>query len=153
MADSKDKLVYDLELKNSEPEAKQPKVIFAGDQYDGQAVLAIEEGDISMFASKSRGISVSEKFGVLIAGPIHFAAMPHELSFGGGYWRLDPRHLSVLASTTPTPIPLLVKAIPDLLRAKKDLGKIVDDLQNNPTGSSEEAVYGSDAHETDWTSV
>lgn len=42
--------------------------------------------------------------------------MPDQISIGGGYWRLNPLLLSCVPSTTPTPVPVLVKSTPELLR-------------------------------------
>lgn len=120
--------IYDLEARN-DPSIKQPKTLFAGDQFDGQAVLVVEQDDISVFADQTKGISVSEEFGVTIAGPVRFATTPDQMSFGGGYWRLDPRHLSTIPSTTPTPVPLLVKATPDILKGSSDISDVVGYLE------------------------
>jgi hypothetical protein len=119
---------YDLSGQSSDAVTKQPKVFFAGDQYDGQTVLAIQEDDISIFSNRTEGIAVSEKFGTLLTGRLQFAAMPHQMSFAGGYWKLDPRHLATLPSTTPTPIPLFVKSEPDLFSAQKVISKAIDTL-------------------------
>src|SRR4051812_40878987 len=125
-ADEKNKLLYDLEERSHGEGQKQAKLFYAGDQYDKQALLAITEEDIALFADQTNGIAVDQKFGVLLSGSgIHLAAMPDQISIGGGYWRLDPRHLAAIPSTCPTPIPLLVKAVPDLVSAK---GTIEDQL-------------------------
>lgn len=122
---AEDKLVHDLEAK----EAKlQPKTIYAGDQFVGQPYVVVDEKSASMVGGKTQVISVDPEFGILLGGKVSISCMPAEVSFGGGYWRLDPRHLSTVPSTTPTPIPLLKKAKPQLLQPKKDLENALDGM-------------------------
>lgn len=120
-------LVIDTENRQN-PKALQPKVIYAGDSWNGQPYVSVEEDSISVSASKLSGISMSEKFGVTIGGRMSFSAMPDQISIGGGYWRLNPLLLSCVASTTPTPIPVLVKATPRLLSAKSDSESVLSSL-------------------------
>lgn len=130
MSSTPQPLIYDLEVQD-DSRVLQPKTMFAGDVYGGQALLVVEQDDISIFAAQKNGISVSEEFGVSLAGPIRFVALPDQMSFGGGYWRLDPRHLATIPSTTATPIPLLAKATPDLLQAKDDIDSQLSYLESN----------------------
>jgi hypothetical protein len=125
MAD--DKLIHDLEAMDRG--IKQPKATYAGDVYVGQPYVLVSEEDIALVGDKKNVVSVSPEFGILLGGKVSLSCMPAELAFGGGYWRLDPRHLSTLPSTTPTPLPLLTKAVPALLKAKKDIGGILKFLE------------------------
>jgi hypothetical protein len=107
--------VFDLE--NTGDSLQQPKVIFAGDAYQGQPYLIVTEDEIILVGDKGNVINVSPEFGVYMAGKISLSAMPDQISIGGGYWRLNPLLTSCVPSTTPTPIPTLVQATPDLLRS------------------------------------
>jgi hypothetical protein len=118
MADD-EKFIYDLESRDRS--VKQPKMFYSGDAWVGQPYIAILEEDIAIVGDKTNVMTVNPTFGVLLGGRVSLSCMPDQLSFAGGYWRLDPRHLSTLPSTTPTPIPLLVKSTPLLLKAKDDL--------------------------------
>ena len=57
--------------------------------------------------------------------------MPDQISIGGGFWRLNPLLLSCVPSTTPTPVPMLVKSTPELLQAKDTVGQAHDFLMAN----------------------
>ncbi len=104
-----------------DPKALQPKVIYAGDVWEGQPYVAVQESSINISASKTAGIAMSDKFGVTLSGPISFSTMPDQILMGGGYWGLNPLLLSCIPSTTPTPIPTLVKTTPRLLKAKDSI--------------------------------
>lgn len=119
---SLDTLLIDSEGRKN-PKALQPKIMYAGDEWKKQPYVAVTEAGINVSAgeSKTNGIAVSEKFGTTIGGKISFSAMPDQISIGGGYWRLNPLLLSCIPSTTPTPVPTLVKATPRLLSAKPDV--------------------------------
>lgn len=123
-----DNLVYDLE--GSDPLVKKPKVLLAGDYYDDQPFIVATEDEVALVGSRTSVVSVGDKFGIGLSGPVSISAMPNELSFAGGYWKLDPRHLATLASTTPTPIPLLTKATPGLLRSSKDVTDSVSFMES-----------------------
>lgn len=115
-----DPLLIDTETRQNS-EALQPKVTYAGDQWEGQPYVSVTEDGINIVAGKTTGIAMSEKFGTTIGGPLSFSMMPDQVSLGGGYWRLNPLLLSCVPSTTPTPIPTLVKDTPRLLKAKGDI--------------------------------
>lgn len=119
MAD--DPMVIDLECMGEQAQKKQPKVIYAGDAYEDQPVFVITEDFISLVGDPTDVIAVSQKYGITLSGRISLSCLPNQLSFGGGFWRLDPRHLSTLASTTPTPIPLLVKSKPLLFSGQEEV--------------------------------
>src|SRR4051812_5184294 len=124
-------LTYDLEVVN-QPDVKQPKALFSGNQFDGQPYVIATEDDISLVADKDTVLSVNPTFGIQISGKsVSFSVLPDQLLFGGGYWSLDPRHLSLVASTTPTPIPLLARSTPPLLRSHNDLNSALSFAEDN----------------------
>ena len=57
----------------------------------------------------------------MLSGQLSLSASPDQISFGGGYWRFNPLLLTCLPSTTPTPIPTLVKDTPNLFNGVTDL--------------------------------
>jgi hypothetical protein len=100
--------------------ALQPKLLHAGDQFAGQPYLLISEDAIALVGDDKNVVNVNPDFGVQIGGKVSLSAMPDQVSFGGGYWRVNPTVLSCLPSTTPTPVPWLVKSVPELLRGADD---------------------------------
>lgn len=110
-----------LDLENAAGSASQPKVIYAGDAYQGQPYLVITEDGIILVGDKNTAINVSSNFGVLLSGKLSFSAMPDQISIGGGYWRFNPLLTSCVPSTTPTPIPTFVQATPELLRSSSGI--------------------------------
>lgn len=118
MANPLDSFV-DIDLQQ-DPNKRQPKIIFAGDQWeDGMPYVLITEDAIVIMGDKHMAINASKEFGTLISGKVSLSAMPNQISFCGGYWRLNPQLLSTVPSTTPTPVPWLVKAIPELFRGRE----------------------------------
>jgi hypothetical protein len=106
-----------LDLENAAGARNQPKVLFAGDAYQGQPYVYVDGDQIILVGDKTNVINVSPDFGVLLSGKISFSAMPDQIALGGGYFRFNPMLTSLVPSTTPTPIPTLVAATPDLLRS------------------------------------
>lgn len=98
----------------------QPKTTYAGDAWEGQPYTSITEDSIIIAASKLAGIAISDKFGITLGGKLSLASAPDQIQIGGGYWTFNPLILSCLPSTTPTPIPMLIKSTPRLLQAKGD---------------------------------
>ena len=114
-------LIVDTEARNSST-TLQPKVIYAGDIWNNQPYIAVQGDTINVTASKTNAcIALNDKFGITLGGQISFSMMPDQISIGGGYWRFNPLLLSCLSSTTPTPVPILVKATPRLLTAASDI--------------------------------
>lgn len=125
-----DPLTIDTEARN--PGTKlQPKVIYAGDSWQKQPYVAVQEDTINLTASKDNAIAISDKFGITLGGELSFSVMPDQISVGGGYWRFNPLLTSSLASTTPTPIPVFIKAIPRLLTAAGDVSNATSGLISN----------------------
>jgi hypothetical protein len=118
-----DPLIVDTDNRQ-DSKALQPKVLYAGDIWEGQPYVAVQENSINVSASKTAGIVISDKFGVTLSGPISLSTMPDQIQIGGGYWGLNPLLLSCIPSTTPTPVPVLSKTTPRLLKAKDDISGI-----------------------------
>jgi len=114
MADLKT-LVHDLENFLGK---LTPKAWFAGAEYRGQPAVIVTQDEIVLAGNKSNVVRVSPQFGVQLAGPISFTATPDQIAIGGGYWRFNPLLLTCLPSTTPTPIPVLIKSQPALMEGK-----------------------------------
>lgn len=125
-----DPLLIDTELRRN-ANGLQPKVTYAGDEWHEQPYSAVTEDGINLVADKTNGIAMSSKFGVTIGGKLSISMMPDQISMGGGYWRINPLALSCIPSTTPTPIPMLVKSTPRLLAASKDVSSSVSGLISN----------------------
>jgi hypothetical protein len=114
-------LVVDTELRQDQQSGLQPKIVYAGDVWNGQPYIGVQQNSIAIYGSKPNGIVVTDKFGTTISGPISFSTMPDQIAIGGGYWRLNPLLLSCIPSTTATPVPVLVPSTPQLLSASTDL--------------------------------
>jgi hypothetical protein len=76
-------------------------------------------------------ISISQEFGLNLQGTMSIAAMPDQVSFAGGYLCINPVVVSTVPSTTPTPVPWLVKTTPRLFRAKNDIQSAVTLCKDN----------------------
>src|SRR6266404_6176656 len=126
---SNDPLIIDTENRQN-PDSLQTKVTYAGDEWNSQPYVAVTEDSINLSAGagKTNGLAISDKFGTTIGGKLSLSMMPDQISIGGGYWRLNPLLLSCIPSTTPTPVPVLVKDIPRLLSAKDDVASARDGL-------------------------
>lgn len=105
-----------------------PKVIHAGDDWVGQPYVLVDENSVRMNAGLGNGISISEEFGTILQGPISLSESPENISFGGGYWRINPMVTACIGSSAATPVPWLVNDTPEVLKAKNDLGSILDGL-------------------------
>ena len=87
---------------------------------------------IKAAAGSNNVIRVDPGFGIMMSGDqLSISAMPAQIYFGGGYWRFDPLLLTCLPSTTPTPIPTLVKDSPNLLAGASDLASSMKFLTGN----------------------
>jgi hypothetical protein len=104
------------------------KTIYAGtasnsdtDLGAGQPYLAVSEELLSLVGSLTNVISVSQEYGITLAGPVSVSAMPDQFVIAGGYWKINPLVLTGLPSTSVTPIPWLVPATPKLVNAASEL--------------------------------
>ena len=91
-----------LDLENTSGALNQPKVIYAGDAYQGQPYIVVTEDNIILVGDQNTVINVGPDFGVLLSGKLSLSAMPDQIAIGGGYWRLNPLLTSCVPSTTPT---------------------------------------------------
>lgn len=114
-------LVVDTEQRQDQQKGLQPKVIYAGDVWNNQPYVAIQQNSINLYGSQPNGIVITDKFGTTISGPISFSTMPDQIAMGGGYWRFNPLLLSSIPSTTATPVPVLVASTPQILASQSDL--------------------------------
>lgn len=120
-----------LDLENAAGSPNQPKVLYAGDSYQGQPYIVITEDQIIIVGDKNNAINVNPDFGVLLSGKLSLSAMPDQISIGGGYWRFNPLLTSCVPSTTPTPIPTFVQATPELLRSSSGISDCESSLLAN----------------------
>lgn len=125
-----DPLIIDTDNR-ADTKPLQHKTMYAGDAWEGQPYVSVQEDSILLAASKTAGIAISDKFGVTIGGKLSLATSPDQLQIGGGYWTFNPLILSCVPSTTPTPVPMLVKSTPRLLSAQPDVQGAVDNLISN----------------------
>lgn len=112
-----------------DPTGMTAKHLHAGDEFTGQAYVHLEEAALGLIADRKNLVSVDPDYGVLLAGNVSISAMPDHVSFAGGYFRLNPLVLSTVPSTTPTPIPMLVKSTPKLLEGVTAQPGILAQLQ------------------------
>jgi hypothetical protein len=102
-----------------------PRLLHAGDEWTGQPYVYLDDEGVEIAAGNDdrgdKGITVTSEFGTQITGPMSFAEMPQNMSFGGGYWRLNPMVLACIGSSAAMPIPMLVYETPNLLKAKNDM--------------------------------
>lgn len=94
-----------------------PKALFAGDAFQGQPAMIVTEDEIVLSGDKTTLVRVQPD-GVQLSGNIALTATPEQIAIAS-YWRLNPLLLTCLASTTPTPIPTLVKSTPPLFEGRK----------------------------------
>ena len=107
-----------------------PKALFAGDSYKGQPSVVVTEDEVLLTGDKNTLVRVDPTFGVQLSGQLSLSATPEQISIAGGYWRFNPMLLSCLPSTTPTPIPTLVKSTPALLQGQKQADSAEDFLMS-----------------------
>lgn len=115
----------DLTYNIDTPKSDQPKAFYAGDTYNGQPSLVITSTGISLQANGTNVIAVDKDFGVMLSDRVSFFSTPEHLYFMGGTLSIDPRHISLIASTTATPIPLFRRTTP---QAFKDISAFSNGL-------------------------
>lgn len=123
-------LIYDLE-NQKQTYKKNPKSLYAGDQVDGQPQVIVTENEIVLSAGDTNVIRVDPEYGVLLSGQLSLSATPEQISFGGGYWRFNPLLLSCIPSTSATPVPVLIKDQPNLLKKTSSLTSAMSFLTGN----------------------
>lgn len=110
----------------NDPE-QPPKLIHAGDVYDGEPYIWVGRDRLVFCGGAGggsetleEGITIDPEFGTHIQGRMSFSAMPQQISFGGGYYRLNPLHLACIGSSAALNIPWLVWDRPEMLKQEKD---------------------------------
>ena len=102
-----------------------PRLLHSGDEWTGQPYVYCDDEGIEIAAGDSdrgdKGITVTSEFGTQITGPMSFAEMPQNMSFGCGYWRLNPMVLTCIGSSAAMPVPMLVYETPNLLKSAGDM--------------------------------
>lgn len=101
MSTSPAPLVQDLE--NSSKAPLQPKVIYAGDVYQGQPAVVVTQDEINLVGDQNNAIHLDPSYGILLSGKLSLSAMPDQISIGGGFWRFNPQLLSGVPSTRSLP--------------------------------------------------
>lgn len=107
-----------------------PRLFFAGDEDSGQPYMLLTGHDLRFSAGTVNGLSIDEQFGTTIQGPISLSEAPENISFCGGYWRLNPVVLTGVASSAATPVPMLVDAQPKLMEASKGMSGVLGGLMS-----------------------
>lgn len=114
----------------TDPTSLTTKIIYAGTEAIGQPYLVVTEDGLALVGDKKKVVTVGSDFGLSLQGVMSLSAMPEQISFGGGYWRINPLVLSTVPSTTPTPVPWIVKSTPRLLAASGDITGAVSGLES-----------------------
>ena len=108
----------------SSNQEKSPKVIQAGEQWDGQPYVYVGERCIVLAGQLGKGIIIDGNYGTTIQGPISLSEMPEYVSFGGGFWRVNPAVLASIGSSAAMNVPWLVHDEPELLKTRFDLAEM-----------------------------
>jgi hypothetical protein len=119
-------LIHDVQ--NTLKAPLQPKVVFAGDVFQGQPSIVVTGQEINIVGDSSNAIHLDPSFGIMLSGKLSLSALPDQISLGGGYWRFNPMLLSCVPSTTPTPVPVLIQSTPELFQAAGSISAVHDYL-------------------------
>lgn len=103
------------------PGRKAPKTLHAGEAWDGQPYLCVTEDAAILSGQLGKGIITDDRFGTTIQGPLSLSEAPEYVSFGGGFWRVNPAVLSCIGSSAAMNIPWLVHDDPELLKGHQDI--------------------------------
>lgn len=109
--------------------ALRPKMLFAGDEWVGQPYILLSDGQIVLAGSPDQGMILSPQFGATLQGKISMMTTPEQVSFGGGYWRINPQVLTSIGSSASVPVPWLIHDKPELLKGIEKLEASVNDLK------------------------
>lgn len=107
----------------------QPKIFHAGDDWVGQAYVAISEDNIILAGDLNSGITVSAEYGVGLSGQVSITTTPDQVSFCGGYWRINPLMLASIGSSSALPMPWLVPGTPQLIASAKGMASAVSGME------------------------
>jgi hypothetical protein len=123
-------LIHDLQ--NIAKAPLQPKVMYAGDVFNNQPYIITTKDEINIVGDGTNAIHLDPSFGILLSGKqISLSAMPDQISIGGGFWTLNPLLISCVPSTTPTPVPVLIPATPQLLANASAISNVRQYLIDN----------------------
>lgn len=111
-------------------EGRRLKVLAPGDEIDGQPYVYVDDTGVYLVGGLRNVVSVDPEFGVVLSGPIKLSANPDQIDIGGGYWKFNPMLLSMVPSSTPTPVPTLVKNTPKLVKGKRELKNILGGFES-----------------------
>lgn len=108
----------------------QPKLIHAGDEWFGadHPHFLVTEDSLRLMGNLKNGIIVDPEFGTLVQGKVSISESPENVSFSGGYWRMNPMLQASVGSMAAMPVPFLVPDTPNLLRDLGDLDDIASEF-------------------------
>lgn len=125
---SQDYRPIDVEAQEEYKGKLSPKIFYAGDKPTGdestgigQPYVVVAEDYVAIVASSGKVLSVNPNYGLSLSGPMALAASPDQVTFAGGYLKINPTVMSTLPSTSATPIPWVIKGTPPLLEGSDDL--------------------------------
>lgn len=121
-------LIHDIQNVSGAP--LQTKVLYAGDVYQGQPCLVMTSEEVNLVGDQNNAIHIDPLFGILLSGKLSIST-PDQISIAGGYWRFNPLLLSCVPSTTPTPVPVLVKSTPNLFQNGSAMSSALSFLKSN----------------------
>ena len=130
MSDDSIRSARPIDLEGLVEAGLRQKVLYAGSEPEGQPYLIVTEDGIALVGDESNVISINPDFGINLSGRIALAAMPDQISIGGGYWRINPLVLSCIPSTSATPVPWLQKAEPRILQSKDSLSSALGGMES-----------------------
>ena len=108
----------------------QPRLLHAGDAWLGKEHphVLIKDDSLRLMGSLETGVAIDPDFGTLIQGKMSFSESPDNISFSGGYWRINPLELASIGSSAAMPVPFLVPSTPELLQGGHALASLADSV-------------------------
>ena len=107
--------------------ANQPKLIHAGDEWlgpDHPHLLATDDS-LRLMGNLKNGMTIDPEFGTMLQGKVFISESPENISFAGGYWRMNPMLLASFGSMAAMPVPFVVADVPNLLQDANDIDDLV----------------------------
>lgn len=101
-----------------------PKILQAGEQWNGQPYIAVTEDALILCGSLTHGLLTDSMYGTTITGPLSLSEMPEYMSIAGGLWRVNPAVLSAVGSSAAMNIPWLVHDDPELVKRRYDMAAL-----------------------------
>jgi hypothetical protein len=121
-------IVSDQEIDVVSPQM-QPKVFTAGDDNVGQPYIVVMDTAIGIIGDPNTGIIVDPNYGVSLVGNVFVTQSPGGISFGGGYWRMNPQQMSCIGSSAAAPVPFMVPSTPSILQASNGITTCMNMLE------------------------